>query len=352
MHDRAQRRAVGLLKLHRGRSLDAEVVALRPADAPVGEPDVPEQTQVAARADVGGQHRDPRLGGDREAAARHQRTGGGAGTADGVALAVVQLGQADFAGEVGHAAEDGFATRRIDDLDHHVGQIDDALRRRTAPRRREEKVVRRLEAQSAGRAGEVGDRRCGMAHGRALGHRGAKCVRRDGVLLFDVATAAVGDGHVSEMQTGPVGHGPDGFVRVAVLDTAGGDAPLVLQRIAIGVAGLHPQVGLVRAAGGIVAGTAAATDQQQSHQGPDPTAGAHPAEQQRVTTIHARQFLLARHRTLRCSHATTEDRAADSEPRRREGTTNRCRMLRSGRARRIPSLRGCGGNTPPRAGAL
>ena len=62
-------------------------------------------------------------------------------------------------------------------------------------------------------------------------------VARDRVLLFDVSALAVRYRDVGEVEARPVRHRPHGLGGVAVLDRAGRHAPLVLQRIAVGIAG-------------------------------------------------------------------------------------------------------------------
>ena len=255
---RRQRLAIGLQHLHGGCALQVEELVLRAANAAVGEADVAEQAQVARSTERRhhGAHACIRAG--REAAAVGQRQVLRGGAFDGVALAALQHRQAHVAAQVRQAAEHNLAAGLLDHLHRHVGQVDQARRGRAAARRSEPGVVARHEAHAPAAARGVGRQGCRVTERLAHGCGGAQGVSGDRVLLLHVAAPAVGHGDVGEVQPGAVRHRPHRLARVAVFDAAGGDAPLVLKRVAIGVGRFNAEGGLVGAAVRFRASAAAA----------------------------------------------------------------------------------------------
>ena len=260
-HRRRQRLAIGLQHLHGGCALQVEELVLRAANAAIGGADVAEQAQVARSTEHRhhGVHAGLKAG--REAAAVGQRQVSRGGAFDGVALATLQHRQAYIAVQVGQAAKHSLAAGLLDHLHRHVGQVDQARRGRAAAGRCELGVVARYEAHAPAAARGVGRQGCRVT--QRLAHRcgGAQGVGGDRVLLLHVAAPAVGHGDVGEVKPGAVRHRPHRRARIAVLDAAGGDAPLVLKRVAVGVSRFDAEGGLVDAAVCFRAGAAPAACQ-------------------------------------------------------------------------------------------
>ena len=257
-HRRRQRLAIGLQHLHGGCALQVEEFVLRAANAAVGEADVAEQAQVARRRERRHHGAHARIKAGREGTAVGQRQVLRGGAFDGVALACLQHRQAHIAAQVRLAAEHSLAAGLLDHLHRHVGQVDQARRGHAAARWREPGVVARYEAHAPAAARGVGRQGCRVTQRLAHGCGGAQGVGGDRVLLLHVAAPAVGHGDVGEVQPGAVWHRPHRLARIAVFDAAGGDAPLVLKRVAVGVSGFDAEGGLVGAAVCFRAGAAAA----------------------------------------------------------------------------------------------
>jgi hypothetical protein len=288
---RPQHGAVRQKQLHRCRRLQAEVLAPRATDTAIGQADVAEQAQVASRVQWCWHQREASVRVDRHRpAVAQRRTRRGATTHD-VGVARAEFGQRDLAGQVGLAAEDGLAGGLVHDLHGHVGQVHLAFHRRAAARRHEGRVRAPGETQASGNPVDIGHGRCGMSDGSADRRCCTQRIGRDDILLLDESALAVGNGDVGEMQAGSVGHGPHRLGRVAILDRARGHAPLVLERVAVGVARFDAQIGLVGAAVALRAGAATAARQHEANQA-QAQAGVKAARTKRVKNIHAQRPLV------------------------------------------------------------
>ncbi len=262
-----ERRAVGLQQLHGGRALQAEEFVLRAARRAVGQGHMPEQAQVAGTGHgrQHGAHDQDAVGRDVEGVRGrrivHQRPAVAQGVARaGRALddigARLEIGKAQLAARIGDAAEDRVAG--LLDLHLHIGQEHRALDGGASGNGECEGAGRR-EAQPPGAPRGAGDRRGRPADRGVRRDVGLQRIARHRVLLFDVTAPAIGNRDVREVHARPFGHRPDRLGRIAVLDGAGGCAPLILQRVAVGVAGRDLEVGLVGAAVLGIAGAPAAT---------------------------------------------------------------------------------------------